>query len=111
MSTKAELHTMIDELNEDEACRVRELVHGVFEARWAPHSVDQPPTEGASSWYEREVGLDPSPQARLAQLVAEQGTQPISNLDDLVGDFIPANEDADEFEATLRRWRREGGYA
>ncbi|MBT3269020.1 hypothetical protein HN371_17870 [Candidatus Poribacteria bacterium] len=44
----------------------------------------------------------------LDTLAREQGVGPVVNFDDLLGDFWPEDETADEFIATVRRWRREG---
>lgn len=33
---------------------------------------------------------------------------PITNIDVLRGDVFPPEEDADEFDTTIRRWREEG---
>ncbi len=43
----------------------------------------------------------------LAQLIAEQGTQPLQSIDSLRGDFWPEEESAGEFIAQLRIWRDE----
>jgi hypothetical protein len=34
-----------------------------------------------------------------------------TNFDNLLADFWPEDETADEVVATVRQWRREGGYA
>jgi hypothetical protein len=44
----------------------------------------------------------------VEELAAEQGVKPIENVDDLSGDFWPADESADEFLAWLRQLRQEG---
>jgi len=43
----------------------------------------------------------------LEQLAQEQGVHPVSNFDDLLGDFWPEDETADEFIAAVRRWRND----
>jgi excisionase family DNA binding protein len=43
----------------------------------------------------------------LAQLIAEQGTQPLQSIESLRGDFWPEEEGPDEFIAQLRIWRDE----
>jgi hypothetical protein len=47
----------------------------------------------------------------LAALATEQGVRPITDYDDLLGDFWPEDETADEFVSAVRQWRQEGGYA
>ncbi len=43
----------------------------------------------------------------LEQLAREQGVNAVSNFDDLLGDFWPEDETADEFIAAVRRWRND----
>ena len=50
-------------------------------------------------------------QRDLADLAAQQGVQPVMDFDDLLGDFWPEDETADDFIAAVRSWRHEGGYA
>ena len=62
---------------------------------------------------ERGRGLEPtltfhSSQADLDQLIAAQGVKPVARFEDLLGDFWPEEESADEFIAAVRKWRREG---
>jgi hypothetical protein len=53
--------------------------------------------------------LTPMPKRHdLDTLAREQGVGPVVNFDDLLGDFWPEDETADEFIAAVRRWRREG---
>ena len=44
----------------------------------------------------------------LRDLIAEQGVKPITDIDELKGDFWPEDESIEEFIATLREWRRSG---
>lgn len=41
----------------------------------------------------------------IAELAAQQGVAPVQDIDELVGDFWPEDESADEFLATIRAWR------
>ncbi len=41
----------------------------------------------------------------IEQLMAEQGTGPITDLSVLHGDFWPEEESVEEFVATIREWR------
>ena len=41
----------------------------------------------------------------LEQLMAEQGTGPITDVSVLHGDFWPEEESVEEFVATIREWR------
>ena len=51
-----------------------------------------------------------SPEQAVALAVA-QGAPLAAHVADLKGDFWPEEETCDEFIETIRRWRREGGYA
>ena len=53
--------------------------------------------------------IAPEPEPDLRQLALEQGAPLAADVDRLLGDFWPEDEDADEFLATLRYWRQEGG--
>jgi hypothetical protein len=45
----------------------------------------------------------------LEALAAQQRVSTVSDFDSLLGDFWPEEESADQFIATIREWRREGG--
>lgn len=45
----------------------------------------------------------------LDSLSAQQGIQQSTSIEGLKGDFWPADEDLEEFVATLRQWRHENG--
>jgi hypothetical protein len=53
----------------------------------------------------------PSVRTTIEQLAVQQGVKPITDPDVLRGDFWPADESADEFIATVRRWRQGRGSA
>jgi len=44
----------------------------------------------------------------LEMLALEQGVIPITDFDELAGDFWPEDENIDEFSKALQEWRREG---
>ena len=48
------------------------------------------------------------PVDKIALLAEEQGVRPVSNFNDLLGDFWPEDESADEFIAATRDWNQEG---
>lgn len=48
------------------------------------------------------------PKIDLDALAARQGVRPIEDPAEMRADFWPEDETADEFIATVRRWRREG---
>jgi hypothetical protein len=41
----------------------------------------------------------------IEQLIAEQGTGPITDVSELHGNFWPEEESVEEFVATIREWR------
>ena len=48
--------------------------------------------------------------ARLLKMAEEQGVKPITKEQlDAMASVWPEDEDVDEFIATIRQWRREGG--
>ena len=59
---------------------------------------------------EPNVRPEPVPYASsghpsIEQLMAEQGTGPITDVSVLRGDFWPEDESVEEFVATIREWR------
>jgi hypothetical protein len=51
--------------------------------------------------------LDDGP-ADLVALALSQGAPLAARFEDLLGDFWPEGETADEFDAAVQEWRREG---
>jgi hypothetical protein len=45
----------------------------------------------------------------IETLAEEQGVSPITDFDQLLGDFWPEDESIEDFVATLREWRCEAG--
>jgi hypothetical protein len=120
-NVREELHRLVEELPESEVPTARR----VLEALSALQSVSTPTTPeddeaaDASSELARRMGPSLVPgrvffsQERpdLDTLAAQQGVRPVTNFDDLLGDFWPEDETADDFIAAVRQWRREGGCA
>jgi predicted HTH domain antitoxin len=75
--------------------------------------------ESASARLERRMGpravsgdaFYSQPHGVLGTLAAEQGVRPVRRFEDLLGDFWPEDESADDFITAIRQWRREGGRA
>ncbi len=57
--------------------------------------------ERTAAFFRGQPGLD--------TLAREQGVRVNATFDELKGDFWPDGEPVDEFIATIRHWRREGG--
>lgn len=111
MSVKEELHRLVDQLGDERASQalayLRRLLHdgeATGSATAALARRMQPRAVTGSSFLAQ-------PSRTLSELAAGQGVQPVSNIDDLLGDFLPEDEAADELIAAVRRWRDEGGYA
>ncbi len=110
MSVKEKLHTWIDRLDDAQAQEVLDLVAypgkdgadaGAFVS---DTSRSELPTIPARV-FQAQIPKD------LRALAIAQGIGPITNFDDLLGDFWPEDETADQFVAAVREWRRDGGHA
>ena len=112
MSIKEELHNLVEQLGDERAAEalayLRRLLLG-----------DETTDAAALDQLDQRLGprvtsgrvFFSQPQVDLKTLAAQQGVQPVANFEDLLGDFWPEDETADEFIAAVRQWRREGGYA
>lgn len=110
MSVKDELHELVEQLGDDGAAQalayLRQLLNGEVVAEGtasARLAARMEPSVMAGREFFSQPAVD------LETLAATQGVRPITNLDDLVGDFWPEDESVDDFVAAVRRWRREGG--
>jgi hypothetical protein len=78
---------------------------GDYARRVLEASLASPPeAPRASAWAD----LPQRAPEELDALAASQGAPLAVRFDDLIGDFWPEDESADEVVATIRRWRREG---
>lgn len=108
MTTREELHNLVDQLNEEPARQL--LAYARWLLKEPPPSGDtatahtdrthMPPMTSSSAFFSES-------QDSLETLAMQQRVQPVSTLDELLGDFWPENETADEFIAAVRRWRSE----
>ena len=111
VSTKETLHSLIDRLSEEEAQRALDTLTGIAAERNGNSSEEsRVKTERYSRSPQvlsvREFRAQPSVDWRT--LAARQGVKPIERFDDLIGDFWPEDESADDLIAAVREWRREG---
>jgi hypothetical protein len=91
--SRDDLHQMIDALGDAEVATARRLLI----------ALTQP---------ENRVPADRRTDSRASDTLSRHPSAvvhapPITSIDDLHGDFWPADEDPDEFAATIRRWRDE----
>ena len=61
--------------------------------------------DAATDYGSATVPYAASGHPSVEQLMAEQGTGPITDVSVLHGDFWPEEESIEEFLATLREWR------
>lgn len=101
MSIKEELHELVEALPPREWRAARRLLASLV------READHPPDTGVPRPDIADFFANPS----VEELAARQGVSPVADVDDLLGDFWPEEESADEFIAAVRRWRREGGHA
>lgn len=52
-------------------------------------------------------GLPQRSPEELVALASTQGVKPVTRFQDLLGDFWPEDEEADDFIAARRQWQRE----
>ena len=110
MSIKEELRELVDRLSDEDATAALAYI------RWLLREGE---AAGPSAELSRRMGPAMVPGSEffsqqtmdLDTLAARQGVRPVTNFDDLLGDFWPEDETADDFIAAVRQWRREGGYA
>jgi hypothetical protein len=113
VGVKDDLHRAVDELSEERARRALAYLRALLEDGMPPGQ--QPAGDRLTQRMGSQTvpGRDffAAPAVNLATLMVRQGVKPIANFDDLLGDFWPEDESADEFVAAVRRWRHEGGCA
>ena len=111
MSAREELRDLLDQRPEERALEALAYLRQVLGG-------DARPGESATARLQRRMGPQAvsgrtffgQPRTDLRSLAAQQGVNPSVNFDDLLGDFWPDDETADEFVAALREWRRDGGH-
>lgn len=95
MSVKAELHALIDQLDEDRATQLVEVARGL---------VDDEVRDRILVAMRR---FRPTTLERDGLRFPPGGPRPFSGLDEVPSDLWPDDEH-DEFISEWRRWRREG---
>jgi plasmid stability protein len=92
---------------EEEAAR-----HGQAPAEYARAALEEKlAAAGSGPEGSLYAGLPRRSPRELIDLARQQGAPVAVRFEDLLGDFWPENESADEFMATLREWRRDGRAA
>jgi hypothetical protein len=109
MTVKEKLRMLVDQLDDAQARAVLTLVGRLGET-------DAITGELLTTGTGRELSTMPGQtfQAQfhsdLSALAASQEVGPITNFDELLGDFRPENETADQFVAAVRKRHRGGDY-
>jgi hypothetical protein len=73
-----------------------------------PPTMSEPATPPAESDADSHTAFLAAPPS-VEELAAQQGVSPVTSLDDLRADFWPEEDSVEDFAATIRRWRSEGG--
>lgn len=113
MSVRDDLHTIVDQLDDDDAAVALTYLREILNAESgspSPRRLSLDERMGPLIVSGKEFFAKDSPPDIMA-LAEEQGVLPIRNFDDLLGDFWPEDETADDFIEEIRRLRREDGYA
>lgn len=92
MTTREQLHQLIDQLSEAEAGEILALLRG---------------RRSAAVPYDSLSADTPDPGA----IMRPQQPQVVTNLEDWRADFWPEDESADDVIAAVREWRSEGKRA
>lgn len=113
MSVRDDLHTIVDQLDDDDAAVALTYLREILNAESGSParrrlSLDERMGPLIVSGKEFFAEKEPKDLMTIAQ---EQCLLPLCSFDDLLGDFWPEDESADEFVETIRKWRREGGFA
>jgi hypothetical protein len=115
MVTKERLHQLVDSLSPEQADRAMRLLEQVQHEELAtvPQTDDQPKNAGnathEASELERRLPMPAEILQQYGPLTMVRAAPPLKNLDQFVGTIFPEDETAEEFDATIRRWRTEGG--
>jgi hypothetical protein len=113
MSIKDDLHTLVDQLDDDEAVVALSYLREVLDAESTtsePRSKSLGERKGPPSVSGKEFFAE-KPRPDVMDLAREQGVLPLSSFDDLLGDFWPEDESVDDFIDEIRALRRRDGYA
>lgn len=112
MTAREDLHAFIDGLDDDSIETALYILRHAMGDRFLMPEKPVPLEERMKPLsVPGSVFFALSNSADLATVTRMQGVSPVNDLDDLVADFWPEDESVDEFVATIREWRREGGYA
>lgn len=112
MSVKRELHEMVDRIHCEAAAETLAYLRHLLKDDEVADAASLDPLRGCmepacvsgSAFFSQE-------HTDLRALAAPQGVGPVTNFDDLLGDFWPQDETADELIAAVRQWRREADCA
>jgi hypothetical protein len=107
MSVKDELHELVEQLDIDRALTAADYLRkllleparGAALSRVSLSARMQPLAARGSDFFTEEP-------ITLSDLARQQGVAPVSDPDELTGDFWPDDESVDDFIAAVHEWRR-----
>ncbi len=76
-------------------------LEGVGEKSHVRLTIELDSRQRPGMFFDRTISLD--------EIALQQGVPQPQNIESLAGDFWPEDEDIDDFIASVREWRREGG--
>lgn len=108
MTTRDELHDLVDHLSDDAAATALDYVRALAQdshghtptARERLVQRMGPSTVTGTTFFTQ-------PPSDLATLATQQGVRPVTDFNNLLADIWPEDEDIDAFIVTLRHWRHE----
>lgn len=112
MSAKEELHALVEQLADERTLEALAYLSTLVTTNGASQVRDSDRLDARMN--PRLVsGHDFFAQTKcdLETLAAQQGVEPVNDFDDLLGDFWPEDESADEFITAVREWRSDGDHA
>jgi hypothetical protein len=112
MSIKDDLHTLVDQLDDDEAVVALSYLREILDAESTtsePRRKSLNERMGPLAVPYREFASMTDSRS-LSEIAREQGVEPVHDLSSLRADFWPEDESVDEFIAAIRELRRQGGY-
>lgn len=113
MSIKDDLHTLVDQLDDDQAVVALSYLRIILDAESAesePRRKSLDERSGPLVVSGRELFAE-KPRSDVMELAREQGVLPLSSFDDLLGEFWPEDESVDEFIAESWTLRRRDSHA
>ena len=112
MSKTEELHDLVDRLGEERAQQALSYVRRLLGDDPFPADTEAlHPGQRTAPQLVAGSAFFSQPRADVEVLAGQQAVSRVTNFSELLGDFWPEDETAEEFVEAVRQWRREGGHA